>query len=154
MDTEYEKEMALEILELVGNKWTMLVTYRLGQGAMRFSDLKRVATPITSKMLTQTLRELECFGMVSREVLPSTPPAVEYRLTELGASLMEPAADTRRMEMQRNRRFIHPNLDMPAAMPGWPAMPAPTTTSARRAAGKNYSLSEKGRRQQSGFLSG
>ncbi|AZI37021.1 hypothetical protein NT2_01_05270 [Caenibius tardaugens NBRC 16725] len=88
MDTEYEKEMALEILELVGNKWTMLVTYRLGQGAMRFSDLKRVATPITSKMLTQTLRELECFGMVSREVLPSTPPAVEYRLTDMGRTFL------------------------------------------------------------------
>lgn len=88
MDTGYEKEMALEILELVGNKWTMLVTYRLGQGAMRFSDLKRVATPITSKMLTQTLRELECFGMVSREVLPTTPPAVEYRLTGLGDTFL------------------------------------------------------------------
>ncbi len=88
MDTGFDKETALEILELVGNKWTMLVTYRLGEGAMRFSDLKRVATPITSKMLTQTLRELECFGLVSREVLPSTPPAVEYRLTELGRTFL------------------------------------------------------------------
>ena len=57
----------------------------------------------------------------------SVPPVVPVQTIEpppqgaVGASLMEPAADTRRMEMQRNRRFIHPNLDMPAAMPVYPA---------------------------------
>jgi len=88
MDTNVDPQTALEILEMVGNKWTMLVTYRLGEGAMRFSDLKRCATPISSKMLTQTLRELESFGMVSREVLPTMPPSVEYRLTDLGKSFL------------------------------------------------------------------
>ncbi|HWV13747.1 MAG TPA: helix-turn-helix domain-containing protein [Sphingobium sp.] len=89
MDTRVNPQTALEILELVGNKWTMLVTYRLGDGAMRFSDLKRCAGPISSKMLTQTLRELERFGMVSREVLPTMPPSVEYRLTDLGRSFLK-----------------------------------------------------------------
>ena len=88
MDTKVNPQTALEILELVGNKWTMLVTYRLGEGAMRFSDLKRCAAPISSKMLTQTLRELERFGMVSRKVLPTMPPSVEYQLTDLGQSFL------------------------------------------------------------------
>lgn len=88
MDTNLDREMALEILELVGNKWTMLVTYRLGEAAMRFSDLKREAAPISAKMLTQTLRELEQFGLVSRQVLPTTPPSVEYKLTELGRTFL------------------------------------------------------------------
>ena len=88
MDTRVNPQIALEILELVGNKWTMLVTYRLGERAMRFSDLKRCAAPISSKMLTQTLRELERFGMVSREVLPTMPPSVEYGLTDLGRSFL------------------------------------------------------------------
>ena len=88
MDTKVNPQTALEILELVGNKWTMLVTYRLGDGAMRFSDLKRCAAPISSKMLTQTVRELERFGMVSREVLPTMPPSVEYQLTDLGRGFL------------------------------------------------------------------
>jgi len=88
MDTNVEEKLALEILELVGNKWTMLVTYRLGERAMRFSELKRDAMPISSKMLSQTLRELEQFGMVSRQVLPTTPPGVEYQLTELGRTFL------------------------------------------------------------------
>ena len=88
MDTNIDPRTALEILELVGNKWTMLVTYRLGDGEKRFSDLKRCAAPISSKMLTQTLRELERFGMISRQVLPTTPPSVEYRLTGLGRSFL------------------------------------------------------------------
>ena len=88
MDTNVDPQTALQILELVGNKWTMLVTYRLGGGEMRFSDLKRCAAPISSKMLTQTLRELERFGMVSREVRPTMPPSVEYRLTDLGRGFL------------------------------------------------------------------
>jgi len=88
MGTDLNRDIAMEILELVGNKWTMLVTYRLGEAAMRFSDLKRDAAPISSKMLTQTLRELERFGLVSRKVFPSTPPSVEYSLTETGRSFL------------------------------------------------------------------
>ena len=88
MDTDLDRDTALQILELVGNKWTMLVTYRLGEAAMRFSDIKRYAAPISSKMLTQTLRQMERFGLVSREVLPTTPPSVEYKLTELGRTFL------------------------------------------------------------------
>jgi DNA-binding HxlR family transcriptional regulator len=83
---------ALEIMELVGNKWTLILTYHLGARAMRFSDLKRLAHPISSKMLTQTLREFERFGMIRRSVLSTTPPGVEYELTELGRSFFNAAS--------------------------------------------------------------
>ena len=88
MDTNTGYDAFPEILDMVGNKWTMLVTYRLGDAAMRFSDLKRCAAPISPKMLTQTLRELEQFGLVTRDVLPTTPPSVEYQLTELGRTFL------------------------------------------------------------------
>lgn len=88
MDTNSGYDAFPEILDMVGNKWTMLVTYRLGDTAMRFSDLKRCAAPISPKMLTQTLRELEQFGLVTRDVLPTTPPSVEYQLTELGRTFL------------------------------------------------------------------
>lgn len=89
MDTNSGYDAFPEILDMVGNKWTMLVTYRLGDAAMRFSDLKRSAAPISPKMLTQTLRELEQFGLVTREVLPTTPPSVEYQLTALGRTFLD-----------------------------------------------------------------
>ena len=79
-------------MDLVGDKWTLLVTYRLGERPMRFADLKRAAHPISSKMLTQTLRGLERFGMVHRIILPTAPPGVEYRLSDLGGSFLEAAS--------------------------------------------------------------
>ncbi len=82
----------LEIMDLVGDKWTLLVTYRLGAHAMRFAELKRHAHPISAKMLTQTLRGLERFGLVTRTVLSTTPPSVEYALTNLGRSFLDAAS--------------------------------------------------------------
>lgn len=84
--------LTLEIMDLVGDKWTLLITYRLGEGPLRFSDLKRQAEPISSKMLTQTLRGLESYGIVRRTVLATTPPSVEYALTELGMSFLVAAS--------------------------------------------------------------
>ena len=83
--------LTLEIMDLVGDKWTLLITYTLGEGPLRFSELKRRAHPISAKMLTQTLRGLECYGMVSRTVAHTSPPSVEYALTPLGASFLEAA---------------------------------------------------------------
>ncbi|MFK4794969.1 winged helix-turn-helix transcriptional regulator [Sphingobium sp. ZW T5_29] len=82
----------LEVMDLVGDKWTLLVTYRLGGERMRFSELRRQAEPISAKMLSQTLRRLESFGMVGREVINTKPPSVEYRLTELGGSFLSAAS--------------------------------------------------------------
>ena len=58
----------------------------------RFGELKRAIPDISQRMLTQTLRDLQRDGYVARQVFPTTPPAVEYRLTDLGRSLMVPLA--------------------------------------------------------------
>jgi DNA-binding HxlR family transcriptional regulator len=74
----------------VGDKWSMLIVLTLSAGELRFSELRRRIPDISQKMLTQTLRELQRDGLVDRKVFPTVPPAVEYRLTELGESLLEP----------------------------------------------------------------
>jgi DNA-binding HxlR family transcriptional regulator len=78
-----------EILERVGDKWTLLVIDALGTETMRFSRLQEKVGGISQKMLTQTLRQLERDGLVIRKVHPVVPPHVDYRLTPLGISLAE-----------------------------------------------------------------
>ncbi|WP_028777150.1 winged helix-turn-helix transcriptional regulator [Shimazuella kribbensis] len=77
-------------LEVVSNKWTVVVFYELETGKKRYSDLKKQVVGVTQKMLTQTLRQLERDGLVARFVYPTVPPTVEYELTPLGKTLMEP----------------------------------------------------------------
>ncbi len=74
-------------LELIGGKYKALILWHLSEGALRFSELKRVITA-TPKMLTQQLRELETQNLIHREVFPVIPPRVEYSLTDLGMSLL------------------------------------------------------------------
>jgi DNA-binding HxlR family transcriptional regulator len=77
-------------LEVVSSKWTVLVFYELEEGRKRYSDLKKRVEGVTQKMLTQTLRQLERDGLVLRHVHPTVPPTVEYSLTPLGRTLIEP----------------------------------------------------------------
>lgn len=77
------------VLDLVGDKWSLLVISMLGSGPRRFSELKREIGTISQRMLTLTLRQLERDGLVQRTVYPVVPPRVEYRLTPLGATLWE-----------------------------------------------------------------
>lgn len=79
-----------ELLAHVGNKWTVLVVSYLGDGPMRFSELRRAIGGISQKMLTTTLRGLERDGFVTRSVFPEIPPRVEYALTDLGRDLLVP----------------------------------------------------------------
>lgn len=79
-----------EVLNRVGDKWSVMVIVNLGQGALRFSDLKRAIDGISQRMLTLTLRGLERDGLVRRTVLPTTPPRVDYDLTRLGRTLLAP----------------------------------------------------------------
>jgi DNA-binding HxlR family transcriptional regulator len=76
-----------QILDVLANKWTMLVMGALSGGPMRFGELRRRLDGITQKMLTQTLRTLERDGLVTRTVYPTIPPKVEYAATELGGSV-------------------------------------------------------------------
>ena len=77
------------VLDLVGDKWSLLVISMLGSGPRRFSELKREIGTISQRMLTLTLRQLERDGLVQRTGYPVVPPRVEYRLTPLGATLWE-----------------------------------------------------------------
>ena len=79
-----------EILSRVGDKWSVLVVSYLGNGTMRFSELKRQIGGISQKMLTATLRNLERDGFVTRKIYPTIPPKVEYTLTPLGRELWIP----------------------------------------------------------------
>lgn len=79
-----------EVLDRVGDKWTVQVIERLGDGAMRFNELRRTVDGISQRMLTLTLRNLERDGLVKRTVFPEIPPRVEYELTRLGKTLLVP----------------------------------------------------------------
>ncbi len=81
-----------QILEHIANKWTLLIVYALTQGKKRYSELKQQVVGVSPKMLIQNLRNLERYGLIEREVYPTVPPRVEYSLTPLGASLVEPLA--------------------------------------------------------------
>src|SRR5262245_36831120 len=79
-----------EVLNRVGDKWSVLLVERLGNGPRRFGDLRRGVEGISQRMLTLTLRALERDGLVKRTVFPTVPPSVEYSLTSLGRTLLEP----------------------------------------------------------------
>src|SRR3954471_18232232 len=79
-----------EVLSRVGDKWTVLVVSTLGDGPKRFNELRRGLGSISQRMLTLTLRALERDGLLTRTVYPTIPPRVEYKLTRLGHSLLEP----------------------------------------------------------------
>ena len=78
------------VLSRVGDKWTVLVVSALGGGPKRFNELRKALGSISQRMLTLTLRALERDGLVTRTVFPTVPPRVDYELTRLGRSLLEP----------------------------------------------------------------
>jgi DNA-binding HxlR family transcriptional regulator len=78
------------VLDRIADKWTALVIQILAGGTMRYAALQREIGGISQKMLTQTLRSLERDGLVQRRVHPVVPPKVEYSLTRLGRTLIEP----------------------------------------------------------------
>jgi DNA-binding HxlR family transcriptional regulator len=82
--------LSRQVLELIADQWTPLVIYALEEGTMRFGQLLKRISGISKKMLTQTLRALERNGLVQRVVYPVVPPVVEYSLTPLGQTLVEP----------------------------------------------------------------
>jgi len=81
-----------EVLSRVGDKWTVLVVGELGNGRKRFNEIRRALGSISQRMLTLTLRGLERDGLVTRTVFPTIPPRVDYELTKLGRSLLEPVS--------------------------------------------------------------
>ena len=77
------------VLDRIGDKWSILVMMILNEGeTFRFNELQKIIGDISQKMLTVTLRSLEADGLISRKVYPEVPPRVEYRLTDMGNSLI------------------------------------------------------------------
>jgi DNA-binding HxlR family transcriptional regulator len=76
------------VLAQVADKWTVLILHVLRADTTRFNELRRKVQGITQKVLTQTLRDLERLGLVSRKIYAEVPPRVEYSLTPLGRSLV------------------------------------------------------------------
>ena len=77
-------------VELIADKWTAVVLYGLSEGPVRHGELIDLIGGISRKVLTQTLRRLQAHGLVHRHVYAEAPPRVEYELTPLGATLIEP----------------------------------------------------------------
>ena len=82
----------LECMAIIGGAWAPNIIWHLRGGPRRFSELRADIPPISPKMLTTRLRELEKCGVVERKVLPTSPPSVEYSLNDLGFRLV-PAID-------------------------------------------------------------
>jgi len=81
-----------DVLTRIGDKWSTLILLTLAVGPHRFSAVQRAVPDISKRMLAQTLRDLERDGLVARAVFATKPPSVEYRLTPLGQTILEPLA--------------------------------------------------------------
>jgi DNA-binding HxlR family transcriptional regulator len=79
-----------DVLDRIGDRWSVLVLQELASGTQRFSALGRAIPDVSKRMLAQTLRKLESDGLLSRTVYAEVPPRVDYTLTPLGTSLLEP----------------------------------------------------------------
>jgi DNA-binding HxlR family transcriptional regulator len=89
---EAEKCPVRDVLDRIGDRWSLLVILVLRPGPQRFNALKRAIGDVSQRMLALTLRHLERDGLISRTVIPTKPPSVEYALTPLGRSLEAPIA--------------------------------------------------------------
>ena len=95
-----------EVLDRVGDTWSLLVVINLQPRPVRFNALRRMIEGISQRMLTVTLRSLERDGLVRRTVRPTTPPEVEYSLTELGQSIAVPVGALGQWAAQNRDRLV------------------------------------------------
>lgn len=79
-----------QVLDVIADKWSVIVLYCLAYRSRRYNEIQRSIEGISQKVLTQTLRKLERHGLVERKVLSQMPPIVEYSLTSLGQTLLDP----------------------------------------------------------------
>lgn len=121
METTHTSERCLavrEVLNRVGDKWSVLIVSLLGEQPRRFNELRRMIQGISQRMLTLTLRGLERDGLVSRTVFPTIPPRVDYALTPLGRTLLAPVqalaewAGEHREEIQNARNVFDAQAEL------------------------------------------
>ena len=85
--TQQVEDISQELMGYIADKWTLVVLEALRSDVMRFSELRKVIPGISQKMLTQTLRQMERNGLITRKVHAVVPPKVEYQCTDLARSL-------------------------------------------------------------------
>jgi DNA-binding HxlR family transcriptional regulator len=90
------------ILDRIGDKWTLLVVATLHGERLRFTELQQRIPGVSQRMLTLTLRHLERDGLVARTVYAEVPPRVEYELTAMGRTLIEPAVTLAEWAVEHN----------------------------------------------------
>jgi DNA-binding HxlR family transcriptional regulator len=94
------------MLARIGDKWSLLVVSTLGDGPLRFNQLRRSIGDISQKMLSSTLKVLERDGMITRTVVPTVPPQVQYELTDLGRELLVPVLALAQWTKQNTPRIL------------------------------------------------
>ena len=98
-----------DVIDRIGDKWSLLVLVVLEEESSRFNEIKRTIGDISQKVLTKTLRQLEADGYVIRRVIDQSPPRVDYELSELGRAVLVPVtslvqwAEDRHDEIRKNR---------------------------------------------------
>src|SRR6478752_6347220 len=115
LDVPEDCRAVSEVLDRVGDKWSVLVVVMLGDGPKRFNELRRAIASISQRMLTLTLRGLERDGLVTRTVFPTIPPRVDYELTGLGRSLLEPVDALGTWARQNRQKIQHARIQFDAA---------------------------------------
>ena len=94
------------VLDRIADRWAVLVLGRLGDGPVRFNQLRREIQGVSAKVLSQTLKKLERDGLVRREAFPTVPVTVEYEITELGATLRQTVAGLTRWAEDNIERVL------------------------------------------------
>ena len=95
-----------DMLARIGDKWSLLIVSTLGDGPLRFNELRRRIGDISQKMLSSNLKALERDGMITRTVAPTVPPQVEYELTDLGRELFTPVLALAQWTEQHTPRIV------------------------------------------------
>ncbi len=103
------------VMAVLAEKWTLLIVAQLADGPKRTAEIRRCVEGISEKMLIQTLRKLESFGLVSRKSYPEVPPRVEYRLTTLGRSLARLASLFGRWVERNSQNLLRAERESSAA---------------------------------------
>lgn len=108
------------IHDRLGDKWSLLVIVELTHGPLRFRQLQRAVGGISQRMLTLTVRHLERDGLVRRTVYPTVPAQVDYRLTEMGASLTHLLKALADWSLAHRKDIARAQTDYDRAHPGRP----------------------------------
>ena len=135
-----------DVLARVGDKWSVLVVTRLGQGPMRFNELRRSIGGISQRMLTLTLRGLERDGLVTRTVFPTIPPRVDYELTALGRDLLVPVSALGEWAIRNQPKIARAREQFDGTEKKPPASVRPAPTPASRPAPRQTGLVQAARR--------